>query len=79
MVNKLSPNQIKLIRELLILNRGVPRKEILERLNLNSTSLHFALRDLEGIIKIQKSGRGNKQTITLTKAGEQIAKAFELL
>lgn len=79
MVNKLTPNQIKLIRELLILNRGVTRKEILERLNINPTSLQFAINGLTGIINIEKSGQGNKNIMTLTKAGEQLVQVLNLL
>lgn len=79
MINKLSNNQIKLMRELLTLNRGVTRKEVLKKLEMNPTSLQFAISGLTGFINILKSGQGNKQILTLTKAGEQVIDAFNLL
>ena len=76
-VEKITNNQVKLMRLLLKLNREVPRKEIIHKINLNPTSLQFAIKPIDGyFIKVRKEG--NKDLITLTEAGTMAIKAFNL-
>ena len=76
-VEKITPNQVKLMRLLLKVNREVPRKEIILKIGLNPTSLQFAIKPIDGFF-IDVKKEGNKDLLTLTKAGEMAIKAFNL-
>ena len=83
-VDNITANQVKIMRALLKLNRGVPRKEILENLKMDPTSFQFSLKNMEGFwIDIsykssKKTGRGNAGTLKLTEAGKIAIHAFDL-
>ena len=77
MVEKLTTNQIKLIRALSKLSRASTRRDILKKTQMNVTSLQFAIIPLRGyFINVEK--QGNKDLISLTKAGEIAVRAFNL-
>ena len=76
-VEKITPNQVKLMRLLLQVNREITRKEIIEKIGLNPTSLQFAIKPMDGhFINVKKEG--NKDLLTLTEAGEMAIQAFNL-
>ena len=82
MAQKLTENQIKLLRYLFEINRGVPRRMIVSALKLNPTSLQFAIwpprgeRIVGAFIDIKRDKHSD--IISLTKAGRQLVKAFKL-
>lgn len=73
----LSSNQIKVLKYLLQVNRGVPRSEIIECLGLNPTSLQFALLPMMNRLIFAKKER-NKQIIFINECGENIVKWLEV-
>lgn len=76
-VEKITPNQIRLMRLLLKINQETPRKEIIQRTSLNPTSLQFAIKPLDGFfINVRKEG--NKDFLSLTEAGIMVVNAFNL-
>ena len=76
-VEKITPNQVKLMRLLLELNREIPRKEIITNIKLNPTSLQFAIKPIEGyFLNVKKIG--NKDLLSLTVAGKMVIRAFNL-
>lgn len=85
-VEKLTPLQVDIMRVLLKLNRGVPRKELLSLLSTKThkQNLHLSLKPLDGFfIKINKSydqkGPGPKPAIlSLTSAGRMAIRAFNI-
>ena len=77
-VEKITPNQVKIMRLLLKLNRGTPRKEIIKHTNMDPTSLQFAIKPLSGFfINVKKEG--NKDFLSLTEAGRVSINAFNML
>ena len=76
-VEKITQNQVKLMRLLLNLNRETPRKEIIQHLKFNPTSLQFAIKPIDGyFLNVKKEG--NKDFLSLTDAGEMAINAFNL-
>ena len=76
-IEKITPNQVKLMGLLLNSTQEIPRKEVINSIKLNPTSLQFAIKPMSGyFINVKKEG--NKDLLSLTKAGEMAIKAFNL-
>ena len=74
-IEQVTRNQYKLMKGLLKLNRPSSRRELLNSLKFNPTSLQFAITPLKNFfIKVEKDK--NRDMLSLTERGKKVISAW---